>query len=214
MGKRLVSLSLYGKDPKYLQGIIENAKLMPKIYPGWVMRVYCDNDVFVQRLWELGCETVFMGYSNEHSGMLWRFLPIWEVGIERVVFRDADSRINWREAEAVKAWIASDLDAHVMQDHPHHGCLPIFGGMWGVKGGVIPNMILQWARWMSGLARRVEDMQVLRTSVWPHIQNSVIRHTSVPTNYSGGLPFPPHAPVLGFVGQRVEADGSREWGKF
>ena len=40
-----VSYSLYGSDPRYIDGIIENAELMPKIYPGWKMRVYYGKDV-------------------------------------------------------------------------------------------------------------------------------------------------------------------------
>ena len=210
MYAKLISFSLYGDDPKYLMGAIRNACLVPLYYPGWQMRVYCADDVDANELQRLGCQIERMGVSHDHSGMLWRFLPAWEEGVDRVIFRDADSRLGPREAAAVAAWEASGLDTHAMHDHLFHGCLPIFGGMWGVRGGVLPNIMSQWTRYMSSMQRRVEDMHILRLSILPHIKNSVLRHSSVPVQWPS-LPFPNHAPQIGFVGQQCEADDRRIW---
>jgi len=63
---------------------------------------------------------------------------------ECAVFRDADSRLSVREKAAVDEWISSGKTLHVMRDHPGHGIpygndrLGILGGMWGIKGNVIP----------------------------------------------------------------------------
>src|SRR5690606_19151093 len=31
----VISMSLYGREPKYVTGALENAALAPRIYPGW-----------------------------------------------------------------------------------------------------------------------------------------------------------------------------------
>jgi len=49
-----------------------------------------------------------------------------------VLVRDADSRISYRETNAVEAWIESGLGFHIMRDHPAHYC-GILGGMWGAR---------------------------------------------------------------------------------
>jgi len=215
MSLRIVSFSLYGdNDPYYVKGALMNAYLVQELYPGWVMRVYCADNIKTRKLEKLGrCQIERMGVSHDQSGMLWRFLPAWEKGVERVIFRDADSRISPREVAAVREWIKSGKNAHVMQDHHHHGRFAICGGMWGVKGGILPNLTHEWAKWMSNMQRRVTDMILMHQYVWPCVKDSVLRHSSVPTPYGESRPFPPHEPCLGFVGQQVKADGSFIWPK-
>ena len=213
---KLVSFSLYGTDQKYFRGAIMNGYLVQELYPGWVMRVYCTDDAdkkTITKLKRLGCQIEYMGVSHDQSGMLWRFLPAWEPGVERVIFRDTDSRITPREVAAVNAWVKSGKVAHVMQDHHHHGRLPICGGMWGVVGEFLPNMTHLWARFMSDMQRRVTDMKLMKAHVWPHIKHDTLRHSSVPTSYGDSFPFPSHASCLGFVGQQLNADDSCVWPK-
>ena len=210
MGQKLVSFSLYGTDKRYHDGAIANAGLMKTIYPGWNMRVYCADDVDANKLERMGVQIERMGVSHEHSGMLWRFLPAWDPDIDRVIFRDLDSRINPKEAAAVAAWMVSGKMAHSMHDHPHHGCLPVMGGMWGIIGNSLPNLMSAWTRFMSGNKRRVMDMQILRTYVWPHIKDSVLTHSSVKLEWPYE-PFPPHAQWNGFIGQQIDDNGNQVW---
>ena len=42
---KIISFSLWGRDPKYTVGAIKNAELAKEIYPGWICRFYCANDV-------------------------------------------------------------------------------------------------------------------------------------------------------------------------
>lgn len=207
----LISMSLYGDSPMYLQGALANAFLREAFYPGWGLRFYCSDDVDTTLLEKEGCEIRRMGVSRKHAGMLWRFLAAWDEGYERVIFRDADSRFNPREVAAVKAWEASGLKAHCMHDHPHHACLPIFGGMWGIKTGVLPirlrHMIVKMA---TRDLRRVEDMKFLQREVLPYIQKSILRHSSVPVKWLSE-PFPPHDEWKGFVGQQYDDEGKPVW---
>ena len=164
---KLVSFSLYGTAPRYIDGALANAKLMKVIYPDWVMRVYCDDFVDTEQLEKYNCQIIRMGISHIHSGRLWRFLPAWEEGIERSIFRDVDSRINVREAAAVQAWIDSGLDAHCMYDHPHHTCLTMLGGTWGIKSGILPNLMAEWTGYMSGLNHGITDTIIMTNDIWP-----------------------------------------------
>lgn len=210
MGTKLVCFSLYGTAKKYLDGAVENARLMPSIYPGWVMRVYAADDVPTNRLELLGCEIVRMGKSHDHSGMLWRFLPIWEKGVDYVLFRDADSRLNVREKAAVEAWIASGKTAHCMHDHLHHRSHPLLGGMWGIRGGQVPLPLDVWTRYFGGDVKRVGDMHLLRDHIYPHVMNSILRHSSVEVPWRFE-PFPAHAEWKGFVGQQHDNQGNPIW---
>jgi len=210
--KQVVSFSVYGKKPMYVQGAIENAKLMSSVYPGWKMVVYCEDRTPTSKLKRLGVEIHRMGKSNLHSGMLWRFLPAWDEKVERVIFRDTDSRINPREAAAVEHWIQSGKKAHCMHDHVHHASLPIFGGMWGVMGKVLAQPCPLKMRFRRPIPR-VGDMKLLARIVLPQIQNSLLRHSSVPIRKAWGdaQPFPKHEPWEGFVGQQFDDNGKPVW---
>jgi len=43
--KKIISFSLFGDNPLYCFGAIENAKIANKIYEGWKTRFYIANDV-------------------------------------------------------------------------------------------------------------------------------------------------------------------------
>ena len=45
MAKRVISYSLYGTNPLYVQGALRNVRMVPSIYPGWTPRVYVSQEV-------------------------------------------------------------------------------------------------------------------------------------------------------------------------
>lgn len=198
----ILSMSLYGNSLMYLQGAVVNAKLMPTIYPGWKMVIYCECGIDTSELESLGVEIRRQGKSHQHSGMFWRFLAAWDENVEYVIFRDVDSRINVREAAAVQVWMKSRYVAHCMHDHIHHRCMPIFGGMWGIKANVLPVTVRKEILRRSCLIqKRVMDMCFLYRFVHPLIMNSTLRHSSQVLKW-GYESFPNHPSYDGFVGQR------------
>jgi len=212
MPKKLISMSVYGTDPMYVRGAVRNAELARDIFPGWTLRVYYERAaVDPEPLRILGCETIAQTRSRIHSGMFWRFLAAWDEEAKRVIFRDSDSRLNVREAAAVKAWEDSGLDAHCMKDHPHHSRLPMSGGMWGIKCGVLPPSLLKEVKLLCRRPqKRVLDMRWLMHTVYPLIEGSMLRHSSVRTPWPC-VPFPPHPPYDGFCGQQFDADDQAIW---
>ena len=139
---KIISFSLWGKDPKYTIGAVRNAELAKSIYSGWICRFYVGEDVeeeIKKQLLDNGAEVVEMG-GADWNGMFWRFFAASELGENDVmVSRDTDSRLGWREKLAVNEWLESDYSFHIMRDHPYHKT-EILGGMWGVRGTVLNDI--------------------------------------------------------------------------
>ena len=75
------------------------------------------------------------------------------------------------------------------------------GGMWGIRGGVITDMAERIDAW--GMrSKKLDDMHFLAAAIWPDIQSHILVHSSIASR-AGGVPFPPHSPWEGHVGQQV-----------
>ena len=212
---RLISYCLYGSRPMYVRGMVENARLAPEIYPGWKVRVYVEDGADTAELEALGCEIRRMGKAVGHAGMGWRLAPAWEPGVERVIFRDADSRLNVREAAAVEDWIDSGLAAHAMHDHAYHAGHAMMGGVWGVLGDVLPAELKPRLESIyAGHMAKGDDSRLLDREIFPLVRGSLLTHSSVPVLAKlewPARPFPEHPEWQGFVGQQVGDDGVPIW---
>jgi hypothetical protein len=206
--KRIVSFSLYGTNPLYLQGALRNVQLMPSVYPNWVTRVYVSQEVpleFCQRLTVAGAEVVQKRRIGVVDGTFWRFLPASESDVEVVVVRDVDSRVTVREFAAVEEWIASGKTIHIMRDHPSHHTA-ILAGMWGCRGGSIPDMPILIDRW--GLwSKKGLDQAFLRDIVYPRFVTDCMVHSDF-CEYAGesARPFPTKRVGGEFVGCVYDPD--------
>lgn len=135
--KKIISFSLWGDNPKYIQGAVENIKLQEQFYPGWLCRFYVHTSVpaeYKRKLIELGAEIIVkeeeIGKKREENGMFWRFEVLDDPEVERFIVRDTDSRLSLREANCVRDWINSKEPFHIIRDHYYHST-KIMGGMWG-----------------------------------------------------------------------------------
>jgi hypothetical protein len=192
--KRVVSFGLYGTDSRYLTGALRNTELVKYILPGWVCRFYVDDSVPQETLKELkeeGAEIVFVSnIKGGIAGMFWRFLIADDETVDRYVVRDSDSRLSMRETMAIKEWIDSGKEFHVIRDHPNHN-YNMNGGLWGgTKGALgtkISTLIDQWNRKDAYLA----DMEFLGGVIWPRIADKQIAHDAYHCErYPNSRPFP------------------------
>ena len=218
----LIAFGLWGGAPLYVRGAIENLRAAAIHYPGYRVRIYTDDAAVLDRAAATSAaagdleqnaaalaaragvplEVVVMPPNVGIRGMFWRFLAVSDPRADPILVRDCDSRLNPREAAAVAAWLASGHKFHVMHDHRDHADWPMLGGMWGVRGGVILDIetrIAAWGVWNE----KPDDMRFLTAHVWPEAQRDLMHHSSVPTRVAPALPFPPHAPWRGFVGEIV-----------
>lgn len=133
---KLISFSVWGNDPMYKLGMLENLKLKEYYYPEWEVIVYVAKNISGER-WVQGCRNMgariaIMPEEEQSWKMsLWRYLPCFD-NWEAVIIRDADSRFTLREKAAVDEWLQSNKTIHVMRDHPFHN-EKIMGGMCGFK---------------------------------------------------------------------------------
>ncbi len=210
MGTKVISFSLWGNDPKYIQGAIENARLAKEIYPGWECRFYVDREVpnyfyhavgefdYVRIIFRLDLDEPYINITEaggtpnvargDWTGMLWRFEPILEDDVEIMISRDCDSRISHREAACVNQWLESDKGFHTIHDHFHHS-VPILGGLWGIKKGCLPefgDLMFAWEaedRWQT-------DQDFLTQKIWPRVMYNTMNHSEFHTNVWPGIPIP------------------------
>jgi hypothetical protein len=123
-------------------------------------------------------------------GPMWRFLALDDSQAHRVLFRDADSVISQREAEAVNEWLTSGKRFHIMRDWGSHTEL-MLAGLWGMVAGSLPPLDKLMARFMSAPleSRHFADQYFLRKYVWPYARTSLMQHDSV-FGFMDGVPFP------------------------
>lgn len=145
----IISFSLWGNNPKYTIGAIENAKLAQEIYPGWLCYYFIDSSVPQNIIDELSkfehvVVNIIEGVNasnghNNHTAAFWRFLAL-ASDADIVIIRDTDSRLSQREKTLVNQFIYSNKLIHSIKDHPGHLGDKIMAGMWGAKKGTIPNI--------------------------------------------------------------------------
>ena len=176
--KKEISFSLWGDNPKYTIGAIKNAELIDTIYPGWIGRFYCGKSVPIDIIEILktytNVEVIEMEEIGDWSGMFWRFYACEDSDV--MISRDTDSRLNLREKNAVDEWLNSDKDFHIMRDHPYHNAL-ILGGMWGVRNGILKNIVDLIKNYNKGDFWQV-DQNFLSEQIYPIVVNTSFVHDS------------------------------------
>lgn len=197
--KNIVSFCLWGDKPVYVMGAVKNAELVKQFYPEFTSRFYIDKDTVppnvINLLKTTGSEIVLRDKGGWHS-MFWRFEPAGEDDVDIVLSRDTDCRISGREVQAVREWLKSDKDFHVMRDHPSHD-MPILGGLWGARNGVIKH-ICEEMQSFNKADRYQIDQQFLKRRIWPVVKNNVWEHDSC---WRKRIPFPTKRRGLEFVGE-------------
>lgn len=204
--KKVISFSLWGDDPKYCVGAIKNADLAKKFYPDWICRFHVGTSTPREYIKQLksknNTEVVERQEKGNWEGMFWRFLDASDLSVDVMISRDTDSRLNSREARAVKDWMESDKKFHIMRDHPYHRT-EILGGMWGVRShylGDMRNLINQYAK---GDFWQV-DQNFLKEIIYPIVKNNCVVHDE----FFEKKPFPSKRKKGLFVGQAFNSDNT------
>lgn len=179
---KVLSFSLFGQNPLYNIGIIKNAILHKKIYFDWEMRVYYNSSVPNDTINELKKYDVKLIKIDENYGFFncfWRFFPISENNVKYFISRDADSRISYRDFEATSEWIESGKDFHIIRDHPTGHHWPIQAGMWGSKGGMLPNFFKIMSDYRTqklAYHNKMIDQEFLKEIIYPLAIKSLFLH--------------------------------------
>lgn len=182
-GRNVIAFSVWGTDPRYLNGAVTNAIVARYLYPGWTARFYTDAGTpegFRGALAQHGAQVVLVDdLPAERFGLFWRFLVEDDESVDLYLVRDADSVINVKERWAVADWLGAGTAFHVMRDHPQHSEL-ILAGMWGAHRGNIGGMRARIEACVAGGAKVANnvtlDQHFLRDAIWPIARGSVTIH--------------------------------------
>ena len=175
---KLITFSLFGDNPLYCVGAVENARLAKEIYPDWTARFYVAQDVpsmYLDAIEEYDGEIIHCEKKNAYDGLNWRFRPLYDPKVEYWISRDTDSRLSWRERNAVDEWMASGKTAHLMRDAINH-VYTIMAGMFGIN-----NKLFHEKYGMINLDNqsadiRTADQTILEQIIWPLIQHDHVCH--------------------------------------
>ena len=193
----VISFSLWGKNPQYLNNAIRNAIMARELFPEWRCRFYCEKSsvpswVIAELIIHSADVVLMPPQSAPYEGLFWRFLPVSDPQVERFLIRDADSVLNYRERMAVSAWLQSDKHFHLMRDWYTHTDL-ILAGMWGGVGGILPPLTEQIQSYLtSSHSTKNCDQRFLGEHYWVPIKSSVLIHDSWFGNFSA-VDFPAHS---------------------
>ena len=172
---KVISYSLWGDDKLYCQGAIENVKLAKEYYPDWTCRFYvAQNCPALPVLQKMDCEVVTVQadceavnrqdpdwhMDNNLTGMLWRFNAIDDPNISTVIFRDCDSRVGARDAQAVKEWLGTGIWMHRMHECKEHWNAQVMGGMWGIHTAAIRGEVSK------SISKYIKDYKTIRNEPW------------------------------------------------
>lgn len=213
--RKLISFSLYGKDDTYTEGAIENVIAYSDLLPDYECVFFVGRSVpgkYKTYLLALGAEVREINGREDWGATLWRLQVLRDENLDRVIFRDTDSRPTPREIQAVRAWEASMKPIHVMRDHPAH-MASVLAGMWGCSGTfaatVADRVPLTSDIRMSNDYHEHIDQAWLETHVGPHLRSKALQHCSYWTDWFGpSEPFPTERVNNEFVGAAFKADGS------
>jgi len=229
--RKVISMSLYGKDPRYTWGVLRNAQLVPVYLPEWTLRIYIAADPsppelripprIIKKLRLLGVEVATVSAEIGVAPRNWRLLAAKDEQLDYFLVRDADMRLSEREAAAIRDWVSETEKngfqpvIHCIRDHPKHADQAIVDGLWGGRPRSLHQLLRQDITEMidsaSSSVRRTNDTTTLLNQLlWPAVSNFSYCHDSVSpcdrwTPLTSRRSFPLPRQGREYVGQKSDA---------
>jgi hypothetical protein len=172
MVDKYFTFSIWGDNPKYLQGAIRNAELAEEIFPEWKCVFYYDSTVPKETIDKLSSfkNTSVKEVTDDSFGAFWRFEMMFNnPGV--ILSRDTDSRLSLREKELIDNWLESEYNYMIIRDHDAHYEFPILAGMWGKKNILMDSTLKDAMQEYISVKQYLVDQFYLRDKVWPNIMN-------------------------------------------
>lgn len=169
---KIISISVWGDNPRYIIGAKRQIELCKKYYPDWRVRLYVDNPSHYKS------DDVDVVEVNDGTyGMFWRFFPMFEDPDNIVLCRDSDSRVTIREVACVNEWLNSSKSFHTFKDHDAHYEFPIIGCAFGFRGMFNEPLLSVMKVYMRNYKYYLSDQFYLRDYIWPVVQNDSMVHS-------------------------------------
>lgn len=175
---KIISISVWGDNPRYCLGAVKNAHLAKDLMPEWKCRVFVDDTVPIYNRLLIksvsNVELVEVDYK-EVFGAFWRFYSMFDSEDNITIFRDSDSRISEREVRCVNEWIESDKKFSIIRDHGCHYEWPMLAGMWGIRG-CLDESYLNKMNEYSNKYFWTSDQVFLTDVIWPLAKDNSMIH--------------------------------------
>lgn len=180
---KVFSFSVFGDNPIYKKGFLNNIIPIKKYFPDWKIFLYVPENYDEDYIQTVLKENVFVfKMKNEnYFNCTWRFNAIINENVDVMVCRDADSRVSERDFYAIEEWLNSGYNYNIIRDHPigHHWS--INAGMWGAKK---TDFIVKIGDMLENFKRQNEllinnntfDQIFLRQIIYPNIVNESLVH--------------------------------------
>ncbi len=131
--------------------------------------------------------------------------------------RDADSRLNRRDISAIEDWVESDKNFHIVREHPEGHCMEMCAGMWGCKGGSVPDMPQLVQEYINSVDPNVHgiDQFFLRDVIYPrYAQHSSCVHDQwTPYREAHAMTIKRDLALDGFafIGEAIDENDEDRW---
>lgn len=191
----------------YIRGLGINIRMAEVLYPGWEVCVSVDNSIMNSHYGayfdKLRADGKIKLHVNESAPlcemMLWRLRPLFEMSnvrghlYNRIICRDADSLLTYRDRQAVAYWEQGPKMAHAITDSVSHN-IALMGGMIGFMSGPFMNrMGVKSFDELLALAHGIDfnrkgaDQIFLNQYVLPKVADSITEHycLGMPQSFRG-----------------------------
>lgn len=199
-----ISYSLFGYNQQhegcyefrsYLRGLHLNIRIAELLYPGWTVCVAIDESVhyspyreyFINLSLDKKLDVYLQKTTPLCEMMLYRLLPMFLIEkannkYERIICRDTDSLLSYRERQAVAYWERGPKMAHAMTDSVSH-TITLMGGMIGFMSGPFRDRmgvksfdeLLSLSQGID-FNRKGADQDFLNRYVLPKVADSITEH--------------------------------------
>lgn len=179
----------------YLRGLHLNIRIAELLYPGWTVALMIDESVtespYTNLLYDLDkagkIRLYVMPKAELCRMMLYRLYPMFllnkdKLYYDRVICRDTDSLLSYRERQAVAYWERGPKMAHAITDSVSHN-ITLMGGMVGFMSGPFRNRMsadsLDTLLAMDtgiDFTRKGADQDFLNRYVLPKVADSLTEH--------------------------------------
>lgn len=142
---KLISMVLYGTNPRYWSCLLPSLITHWELYPGFAIRLYITPEVKTAPGWQtlshlskISDRLQLIELSKPyigHSPMMWRLRPLWDSEVDLFFTRDIDSIPSRLELASVQAFQRTgpfEYSIHSIRSHPQHSVI-LMGGLSGFR---------------------------------------------------------------------------------